>query len=98
MYFLWQTSDILYYEVLDIPLPELQGLKTLKVAFHHATKDEVGFIPQLLLCCFNMHNLRNYFKQNFVLFTMFTFVKTLIYHFRLQFIALDYQKNLLLLM
>ncbi|CAJ1965192.1 unnamed protein product [Sphenostylis stenocarpa] len=34
-----QTSDILYYEVLDIPLPELQGLKTLKVAF--ATKDEV---------------------------------------------------------
>ncbi|KAG5398811.1 hypothetical protein IGI04_020625 [Brassica rapa subsp. trilocularis] len=36
-----QTSDILYYEVLDIPLPELQGLKSLKVAFHHATKDEV---------------------------------------------------------
>ncbi|KAL2945550.1 Ubiquitin carboxyl-terminal hydrolase 12 [Bienertia sinuspersici] len=36
-----QTSDILYYEVLDIPLPELQGLKTLKVAFHNATKDEV---------------------------------------------------------
>ncbi|KAF5750624.1 hypothetical protein HS088_TW03G00963 [Tripterygium wilfordii] len=36
-----QSSDILYYEVLDIPLPELQGLKTLKVAFHHATKDEV---------------------------------------------------------
>ncbi|PKA56995.1 Ubiquitin carboxyl-terminal hydrolase 12 [Apostasia shenzhenica] len=37
-----QTSDILYYEVLDIPLPELQGLKTLKVAFHHATKDEIA--------------------------------------------------------
>ncbi|KAM1369550.1 hypothetical protein ACFX2I_040018 [Malus domestica] len=36
-----QTTDVLYYEVLDIPLPELQGLKTLKVAFHHATKDEV---------------------------------------------------------
>ncbi|KAL9266601.1 Ubiquitin C-terminal hydrolase 13-like protein [Drosera capensis] len=36
-----QTSDILYYEVLDIPLPELEGLKTLKVAFHHATKDDV---------------------------------------------------------
>nr|CAB3462100.1 unnamed protein product [Digitaria exilis] len=36
-----QTSDILYYEILDIPLPELQCLKTLKVAFHHATKDEV---------------------------------------------------------
>ncbi|KAL6841585.1 hypothetical protein ACP4OV_028524 [Aristida adscensionis] len=36
-----QTSEILYYEVLDIPLPELQFLKALKVAFHHATKDEV---------------------------------------------------------
>ncbi|KAL8140936.1 hypothetical protein V2J09_006957 [Rumex salicifolius] len=36
-----QSTDILYYEVLDIPLPELQGLKTLKVAFHHATKDDV---------------------------------------------------------
>ncbi|KAF8376840.1 hypothetical protein HHK36_031488 [Tetracentron sinense] len=36
-----QTSGILYYEVLDIPLPDLQCLKTLKVAFHHATKDEV---------------------------------------------------------
>ncbi|KAF8673527.1 hypothetical protein HU200_048610 [Digitaria exilis] len=36
-----QTSDILYYEVLDIPLPELQFLKTLKVAFNHPTKDEV---------------------------------------------------------
>ncbi|XP_020690617.1 ubiquitin carboxyl-terminal hydrolase 12 [Dendrobium catenatum] len=36
-----QISDILYYEVLDISLPELQGLKTLKVAFHHATKDEI---------------------------------------------------------
>nr|GEX87074.1 ubiquitin carboxyl-terminal hydrolase 13-like [Tanacetum cinerariifolium] len=34
------VSDILYYEVLDIPLPELQGLKTLKIAFHHATKKE----------------------------------------------------------
>lgn len=36
-----QSSDILYYEVLDIPLPELQGLKTLKVAFHRFNKDEV---------------------------------------------------------
>ena len=45
---LWQTSDILYYEVLDIPLPELQGLKTLKVAFHHATKDEVSKLIKFL--------------------------------------------------
>ncbi|KAK6942493.1 MATH/TRAF domain [Dillenia turbinata] len=36
-----QSSDILYYEVLDIPLPELQGLKNLKVSFHHSTKDDV---------------------------------------------------------
>ncbi|XP_016484081.2 ubiquitin C-terminal hydrolase 12 [Nicotiana tabacum] len=36
-----QTSDILYYEVLDIPLPELQCLKTLKVAFYNSAKDEV---------------------------------------------------------
>ncbi|KAI3696827.1 hypothetical protein L6452_29403 [Arctium lappa] len=35
-----QISDILYYEVLDIPLPQLQCLKTLKVVFHHATKEE----------------------------------------------------------
>ncbi|XP_060169981.1 ubiquitin C-terminal hydrolase 13-like isoform X3 [Lycium barbarum] len=42
-----QTSDILYYEVLDIPLPEFQGLKTLKVAFHHATKDEVTYTIRL---------------------------------------------------
>ncbi|KAL2326631.1 hypothetical protein Fmac_025689 [Flemingia macrophylla] len=35
-----QISDILYYEVLDIPLPELQCLKTLRIAFHHAIKDE----------------------------------------------------------
>lgn len=39
-----QISDILYYEVLDIPLPELQCLKTLKVAFHQALKDEVVII------------------------------------------------------
>ncbi|KAI3993825.1 hypothetical protein MKX01_002838 [Papaver californicum] len=34
-------SDIFYYEVLDIPLPVLQGLKTLNVSFHHANKDTV---------------------------------------------------------
>ncbi|KAK1387277.1 hypothetical protein POM88_015455 [Heracleum sosnowskyi] len=47
-----QISDILYYEVLDIPLPELQCLKTLKVAFHHANKDEANCIKsELMLCC-----------------------------------------------
>uniref|UniRef100_A0A3B6EIK6 Ubiquitin carboxyl-terminal hydrolase n=1 Tax=Triticum aestivum TaxID=4565 RepID=A0A3B6EIK6_WHEAT len=38
-----QMSDILYYEILDIPLPELQGLITLRVAFHQATPNEVLF-------------------------------------------------------
>ena len=45
-----QISDILYYEVLDIPLPELQCLKTLKVAFHHASKDEVSVDIRFVLC------------------------------------------------
>lgn len=44
-----QISDILYYEVLDIPLPEIQGLKPFKVAFHHATKDEVSMQNGFLL-------------------------------------------------
>jgi len=39
-----KASDILYYEVLDIPLPELQNLKTLKIAFHHDAKDEVSTV------------------------------------------------------
>ncbi|XP_047962654.1 ubiquitin C-terminal hydrolase 12-like isoform X1 [Salvia hispanica] len=39
-----QISDILYYEVLDIPLPELQCIKNLKVTFHHATKDEAAVV------------------------------------------------------
>lgn len=47
-----QTSDILYYEVLDIPLPELQCLKTLKVAFYSAAKDEVSSRSFVLFSCF----------------------------------------------
>jgi ubiquitin carboxyl-terminal hydrolase 7 len=38
----WQMSDILYYEILDIPLPVLQDLITLRVAFYHATNNEVS--------------------------------------------------------
>ncbi|KAI3902889.1 hypothetical protein MKX01_040116 [Papaver californicum] len=38
-----QTCDILYYEVLDIPLPEFQDLKTLEVAFRHSTKNDTVF-------------------------------------------------------
>ncbi|KAK2449093.1 ubiquitin carboxyl-terminal hydrolase [Trifolium repens] len=36
-----KTSNVLYYEVLDTPLPELQSLLTVKVAFHNATGAEV---------------------------------------------------------
>ena len=39
-----QISDILYYEVLDITLSKLQGLKSFKVTFHHAMKDEVKIV------------------------------------------------------
>ncbi|KAL8214408.1 hypothetical protein R6Q57_003857 [Mikania cordata] len=35
-----QMSDILYYEVLDIPLPQLQGLKTLKIVYLRTPKEE----------------------------------------------------------
>ncbi|KAG2601030.1 ubiquitin C-terminal hydrolase 12-like isoform X1 [Panicum virgatum] len=38
-----QMCDILYYETLDIPLPELEGLKTLRVAFQNAANYEVSF-------------------------------------------------------
>jgi ubiquitin carboxyl-terminal hydrolase 7 len=38
-----QMCDILYYEILDIPLPELESLKTLRVAFHNATNNEVMY-------------------------------------------------------
>ncbi|KAM2044410.1 hypothetical protein ACFX1T_008733 [Malus domestica] len=34
-------SDIIYYEVLDIPWPEVQALRSLQVAFHPTTKDEL---------------------------------------------------------
>lgn len=36
-----QISDILYFETLDLPLPELQGLKTLKITFHNSKTEEV---------------------------------------------------------
>nr|XP_024389477.1 ubiquitin carboxyl-terminal hydrolase 12-like isoform X2 [Physcomitrium patens] len=45
-----QTSDILYFETLDLPLPELQGLKTLKVAFHNAKTEECMQV--------SVHNIR----------------------------------------
>ncbi|GAB2263919.1 hypothetical protein Droror1_Dr00026053 [Drosera rotundifolia] len=38
-----QMTDILYYEVLDIPLSELEALKVLKVAFLSPAKDELEF-------------------------------------------------------
>jgi len=37
-----QTSSTLYYEVLDIPLPEMEQMKTLKVTFHNTKTEEVA--------------------------------------------------------
>eukprot|EP00899_Mesostigma_viride_P017736 jgi/Mesvir1/25964/Mv20952-RA.3 len=39
-----QTSDILYYEVLDIPLPEFERLKTLNVYLHNERTEEVAVL------------------------------------------------------
>ncbi|KAL0459972.1 UNVERIFIED_CONTAM: Ubiquitin carboxyl-terminal hydrolase 13, partial [Sesamum latifolium] len=36
-----EPSDVLYFEVLDIPLPELQELRILNLAFSHAGKTEL---------------------------------------------------------
>lgn len=38
-------SDILYYEVLDIPLPDLEKLKTLNVVFANSKVEEVSASP-----------------------------------------------------
>eukprot|EP00898_Chlorokybus_atmophyticus_P001501 jgi/Chlat1/2351/Chrsp17S02617 len=43
-----QTSDVLYYEVLDIPLPELERLKTLKIVYHSGKNEEVNKQGQVL--------------------------------------------------
>ncbi|KAM3282679.1 ubiquitin C-terminal hydrolase 12 [Capsicum chacoense] len=57
-----QTSDILYYEVLDIPLPELQCLKTLKVAFYNAAKAEVNIHTIRLPKQSTVDDVLNYLK------------------------------------
>ncbi|KAI4995948.1 hypothetical protein ZWY2020_040450, partial [Hordeum vulgare] len=44
-----QTSDILYYEVLDIPLPELQFLKTLKVVIHSIRLSKNSTIADVII-------------------------------------------------
>ncbi|CAI5981478.1 unnamed protein product [Closterium sp. NIES-64] len=36
-----QSTDILYFETLDIPLPELQQLKTLNITFHNSKAEDV---------------------------------------------------------
>ncbi|CAI6001304.1 unnamed protein product [Closterium sp. NIES-65] len=37
-----RPSNILYFETLDIPLPELQSLKTLRISFHNSKAEEVS--------------------------------------------------------
>ena len=36
------ATDVLYYEVLDLPLPQLEALKTLRVHFHDERTRSVG--------------------------------------------------------
>ncbi|PWZ30545.1 Ubiquitin carboxyl-terminal hydrolase 13 [Zea mays] len=38
-----QMCDILYYDILDIPLPELESMRSLKVAFQNAANHEMSF-------------------------------------------------------
>jgi len=40
---IWQMCNILYYDVLDIPLPELESTRSLKITFENATNHEVSF-------------------------------------------------------
>lgn len=37
-----QSADTLYYEVLDLPVGEVEKLKVLKIAFNNAKTEEVG--------------------------------------------------------
>lgn len=55
--------DILYYETLDIPLPELEGLKTLRVAFQNATNYEVSFYILCSCLYFPNHIIRQFSCQ-----------------------------------
>ena len=43
-----KTSDILFYEVLHIPLPEYESKKSLKVSWHNAAAEEVKVVSLLL--------------------------------------------------
>ncbi|PWA57053.1 hypothetical protein CTI12_AA412920 [Artemisia annua] len=59
-----QTSDTLYYEhkVPDIPRTEEQHLRTLEVAFHHATKNEVVIYTVKLPKQSTVADIINYLK------------------------------------
>jgi len=43
-----KTSDILFYEVLQMSLPELESKKSLKVSWHNAATEEVRIVNLLL--------------------------------------------------
>ncbi|KQK09967.1 ubiquitin carboxyl-terminal hydrolase 13 isoform X2 [Brachypodium distachyon] len=58
-----QICDVLYYEILDIPLPELQTLRTLTVSFHHATGNEVPILSVRLPKSNPLHSLIEHVKS-----------------------------------
>ena len=43
-----KTSDALFYEVLEIPLPEYEAKKSLKVSWHNSGAEEVKVVHLLL--------------------------------------------------
>jgi len=43
-----KSSDILFYEVLGLPLPELESKKALKVSWHNSAAEEVKVVNLLL--------------------------------------------------
>jgi len=43
-----KTSDILFHEILTMPLPELESKKSLKVSWHNSATEEVKIINLLL--------------------------------------------------
>jgi len=55
---IWQMCDILYYDILDIPLPELESTRSLKIAFQNAANHEVSFFHILCNLYFSDHVLR----------------------------------------
>lgn len=62
-----QTTDILYYEVLDIPLPQLEELKILKFSFHNQKTehvcDQIIRLPRVQTVEYLLNELKEKLKE-----------------------------------